>query len=204
MAKYADVTAGQTEACINRMGGWDNFLRFIGGSGKLVFDSILELITSEIKVSAREKFVVADHFKKGNAGIYFLSDNFKARFGGLVENASATILSSRKLTQSSVDEPIRAELGKNHETFLSWLFEKLEQQADGREGDLLVNGYANIWYVLDASGVVRAVLAYWSAGRGWDVDANGVSNPRAWGDGDRVFSRNSVLESSDTAPATTA
>jgi hypothetical protein len=37
MAKYPDVTAGQTEACINRMGGWDNFLRYIGGQGRVVF-----------------------------------------------------------------------------------------------------------------------------------------------------------------------
>jgi len=37
MAKYPDVTAGQTEACINRMGGWENFLRFIGGQGEVVF-----------------------------------------------------------------------------------------------------------------------------------------------------------------------
>ncbi len=41
--KYPKVTAGQTEACINRMGGWSNFLRYIGGQGKIVFNTILSI-----------------------------------------------------------------------------------------------------------------------------------------------------------------
>ncbi|OHA91408.1 MAG: hypothetical protein A2758_03055 [Candidatus Zambryskibacteria bacterium RIFCSPHIGHO2_01_FULL_49_18] len=150
MAKFNDVTVGQMEACINRMGGMENFLRFIGGAGELVF-RLLSLVTREItvsSVSAREKFVVADHFKKGNAGIYYLGDNFKKWFGSKVEeNVPAARLLSHQLTQSSVDGPIKAELGEGHETFLAWLFQMIEAQEDGREGALLVNGYANIFYI---------------------------------------------------------
>ena len=191
--KYGDFTGGQVEAVINRMGGFQNWLRFAGGVGKVVFDSILELVKSDIKVSSHERFVVADHFKKGVAGIYYVGDNFRHWFGNKVEeNIPAATLSSHKLTKSSVDGPIKKELGEGHETFLTWLFEKIEAQADGREGELLTNGYANIFYVEG-----RVVFAYWDAGYGWSVDAFGVSAPRAWNADDRVFSRN-VLVPSET------
>ena len=199
MAKFNDVTVGQMEACINRMGGMENFLRFIGGAGELVF-RLLSLVTREItvsSVSAREKFVVADHFKKGNAGIYYLGDNFKKWFGSKVEeNVPAATLSSHQLTQNSVDGPIKAELGEGHETFLTWLFQMIEAQADGCEGELLVNGYMNIFYI-DG----RVVCARWDAGYGWHVNAYEVSYPYAWRDGFRVFSRNS-LKSLETAVQT--
>jgi prepilin-type processing-associated H-X9-DG protein len=194
MAKYNDLTVGQSEACINRMGGLDNFLRFIGGQGKVVFETLLTLLKSDIKASARKRFVVADNFEKGKAGIYSLGSNFQKWFGDKVEtNVPAATLSSYTLTCSSVDGPIKAELGENHETFLSWLFEKIEAQADGREGELLVNGYANIFYV-DG----RVVFAHWRAGRGWHVSARVVTYPDSWSVGRRVFSRNSVLVSSET------
>ena len=38
-------------------------------------------------------------------------------------------------------------------------------------------------------GVLRAVNANWN-GDGWNVNANAVSNPNAWNDGNQVFSRN--------------
>ena len=100
MAKYNDVTAEQTEACINRMGGRDNFL---------------QLINPSIKVSTRDRFVVEDNFRKGKAGIYYLSDNFQKLFGGKVEtNVPAATLSSYKIIQNSVDGPIKTELGEDH------------------------------------------------------------------------------------------
>ena len=189
MAKYNDVTAGQTEAFINRIGGWENFLRFIGGQGRIVFDTILQLINPEVKVSARDRFVVADNFKEGNAGIYYVSENFKKWFGNKVEkNIPSATLSSYKLKQNSVDGPIKTELGKGHETFLAWLFEKIEAQASGRKGELLTNGYANIFYI-DG----RVVRAYWSAGSGWGVNAREVTDPSPWSGGSLVFSRNSAL-----------
>lgn len=173
------------------------FMKVARGLAEIVMMPLLALVNPNITVSAHEHFVVADNFKKGNAGIYYISDNFKKWFGDKVEeNIPTATLSSRKLVQSSVDGPIKAELGQNHETFLSWLFENLEVQADGpdgREGDLLVDGYANIFYV-DG----RVVDVYWYASDGWGVDACEVTNPGAWDAGIRVFSRNSsVLVSSD-------
>jgi len=194
MIKHSELNLGQIEAIVNKLGGMEGVKRFLAGTVETVVKSILELVNSGIKVSAWSRFVVADNFKKGNAGIYYLGDNFQKWFGSKVEaNVPSATLSSRTLTQSSVDGPIKAELGENHETFLSWLFEKIEVQSDGREGELLVNGYANIFYV-DG----RVVPAYWDAGHGWYVLAFSVENPYTWDDGDRVFSRNSVLESSET------
>ena len=43
MAKFNDVTVGQMEACINRMGGMQKFLDFIGGKGEVVWQTIANL-----------------------------------------------------------------------------------------------------------------------------------------------------------------
>jgi len=194
MIKYSELNLGQIEAVVNKLGGMEGVRRLLAGTVEIIAKSILQLVNSEIKVSARECFVVGGNFKKGNAGIYYLGDNFQKWFGSKVEtNIPASTLSSHKLMQSSLDGPIKTELGGNHETFLSWLFEKIEAQADGREGELLVSGYANIFYV-DG----RVVYAGWNVGFGWDVHAYEVTNPDAWNDGRRVFSRNSVLKSSET------
>lgn len=73
MAKHEDVSVEQREACIKRVGGWDNFLRFIGGHGRIVFDSIIEPIdvTSNglsgeqwIERLERGGFRVGDHAKE--------------------------------------------------------------------------------------------------------------------------------------------
>lgn len=43
MAKFNDVTVGQMEACINRLGGMQHFLEFIGGKGEVVWQTIATL-----------------------------------------------------------------------------------------------------------------------------------------------------------------
>ena len=63
----------------------------------------------------------------------------------------------------------------------------MERQSNG---DLLTNGYANIFYVRDVNGELRAVFVGWG-GVGWSVRAYSVGDPDAWRGGDRVFSRNS-------------
>lgn len=40
MAKFNDVTVGQMEACINRLGGMQKFLEFIGGKGQIVWQTV--------------------------------------------------------------------------------------------------------------------------------------------------------------------
>jgi hypothetical protein len=90
-----------------------------------------------------------------------------------------------------VDTPIITELGgeKVAETTLTEMFALLQKQANGKKGDLLTSGYANIFYVRDRTGVLRAVGADWYDA-GWSVYAFEVSSPHAWRAGFQVFSRN--------------
>jgi hypothetical protein len=139
---------------------------------------------------AKERFTV-DTGKEARARISFLSNNVKNWFGSKVEQAVGTERSLRyaELTTESVDAPILAELGPTTETTLSEIFALMERQKNGEEGVLLANGWANIFYVKDVDGTLRAVNVGWD-GDGWDVDARGVVDPSGWDDGDRVFSRN--------------
>ena len=199
--KY-DVSTGQMEACINRMGGWDNFLRYIGGQGKIVFDTILAFVGTWIAPATTEPFVVSekcvvDTSRKAKVKISFLGNNFRAWMLGKVEEPGGeTVLRHARLTKNSVDKPILDELGDKAETALTDIFAMMMEQPNGeKEGNLLADGPANIFYVRNINGVLRAVDVYWYDG-GWYVNAYSVENPYTWYAGYRVFSRNSSLASS--------
>ncbi len=194
--KYGKLTLGRIEALVNKLGGEDSVDGIL--SGKLTvtltvaLKSILALLGT-IAVPATKQFVAKDNFQVGKAGIGWLGDNFKAWFLGKTEGpVEGSTLRYHKLTESSLDTPILAELGDKAETTLADLFHLLSLQANGQGGVLLANSYANIFYVRDASGELRAVCARWYAGSGdWGVDATGVACPYRWDADFRVFSRNS-------------
>ena len=112
------------------------------------------------------------------------------------------------------------------------MMEKQPEGPKGPKGDLLDNGYVNIFYVpqevkklkgntysytnlagkevveeiqdsqylFEVGGkwyVLRAVRVRWHVD-GWHVFASSVEGPLSWYEGLQVFSRNSVLEFSDT------
>lgn len=198
MAKYNDVTAGQTEACINRMGGWDSFLRFISGQGKIVFDTILTLLGT-ITVSAQKKFIVRDHFKLDTSKnavvkIGYILGNFTAWFNNLVEDeVTAGELKYHKLEQDAGAEQFFAELGDNSVVKLSQIFALMRMQPKGEDGVLLTNGYANLFKVRDANGEARVVGVGWRAGLGyWRVSANPLGVPILWAADNRVFSQQTL------------
>jgi hypothetical protein len=144
-----------------------------------------------------EKFVARDNFKlKKDGGICScLGDTFVNWFlsgeGKIEDQIGEQTLRYAELRQSSVDIPIINELGgeAKAETTLSEMFSLMKEQKNGRCGVLLSNGYANVFYIGDISGVLRAVLVVWS-GVGWRVCADSVERPRTWRDGYLVFSRN--------------
>ena len=204
MAKYPDVTAGQTEACINRLGGWQNFLRFIGGSGRIVFDSILELVTT-VGIPALEEFRPAQKFKVDTSSnarvkIGYIGDNLRGIIARMKSEPAQTEgeLAIHRLTQNSVDAPILAELEDKAVTSLSTLWILLEKQGNGEEGSLLTTGFANILYISEEGEkndgekeiVVWAVRAGWYAESGWDLSAYPVTSPDRWSADGQVVSRN--------------
>ncbi|MDR3582392.1 MAG: hypothetical protein P4L67_03930 [Candidatus Pacebacteria bacterium] len=145
-----------------------------------------------------DSFVVRDHFvvnKKKTAPVKIscIWDNFQKWFMGKTESSfAASSLAYGKLSRVSVDGLIIEFLGgeEKAETTLAEVFALMAVQPNGEEGALLTSGRANIFYVRDVAGALRAVSVLWD-GDGWDVGATAVTNPNTWSAGDRVFSRNS-------------
>ena len=181
MAKYSDLTVGQSEACINRMGGWDNFLRFIGGQGKVVFETILTLLRT-VRIAAQPAVTTSeDYFKE--AGVVVMWDNFKAQFLGLEVPATDEVeLAVRKLEEGSLDAPILAELGEKAETSVSQFKAFLAANRKSQEWF--------IFYLRGKDGNLCAVYASWDAGDdGWGVNAGSVDSPGRWRVGNQVLSQ---------------
>ena len=155
-------------------------------------------VGTTIVAATTTSFVVRDRFvqntkKNAPVKISFVSDYFKDCFYDKTEEAfGGSTLNYGKLSRSSVDGPIIAELGgeAKAETTVAEVYALMEAQKNGENGSLLTNGYANIFYVRDAKGVLRSVDVYW-IDDGWFVNADDVADPDAWRVGGQVFSRNS-------------
>jgi hypothetical protein len=96
-------------------------------------------------------------------------------------------LDAADLGQDASDEAIESALSKDHifaeSPVCAIIAQLIAKQANGEEGTLLNNGYANLFYT--SSFVVDV---YWDSGRGeWRVDTWGRGD-RGWGAGHRVFS----------------
>lgn len=174
--------------------------------------SILEFV-SMVKVSATtEKFVAKDKFvvnTKRNAPVKIsvVLDDFTNWFllgdGKTEYPITEQTLRYHRLCKASVDGPIITELGgeEKSETTLTEMFSLMEKQKNGEDGVLLNNGYANIFYIKDQTGVLRAVYVRWYDG-GWGVYSYSVENQGKWSDVSRVFSRSLDLKSLEpSAPA---
>lgn len=147
--------------------------------GTVVIPATIELFV------AREKFVV-----NTGTNIRYIGNNFLTWFSAKVEvPMSGATLRYANLLKPSVDGPIMDELGDAKETKLAEIHVLMERQAKGKGSVLLTNGWANIFYVNDASGTLRAVSVRWDGG-GWGVSAYQVTYPDRWFDGYRVFSHN--------------
>ncbi len=197
MSKYGHRTGDWCEAIVNKLGGEeaaDAFLRDELVISKRPADAILEFVGTANIAATTTKFVAKEKFKlKKDGGICsYIGDNFKDWFGGKEEDPLAeTTLRYAKLRKSSVDTPIVAELGgeAKAETTLTEVFGLMSKQAKAETGVLLTNGWANIFYVRDQNGVLRAVFVHWDDG-GWSVHAGELGYPDTWLDGYQVFSRN--------------
>ena len=121
------------------------------------------------------------------------NQNFQDWFGGMPVKKSPEKLTSFILPKPMTDQELFDEYNPSRVSLGS----VLAMMGSDR---MLKNGHANIFYVKDKDGVLRAVRVTWD-GDGWDVDADSVEDPIRWSVGGRVFSRNSVTlppEPSDT------
>ncbi|MBI3627878.1 MAG: hypothetical protein HY220_04035 [Candidatus Sungbacteria bacterium] len=118
--------------------------------------------------------------------------NFREWFlAGEEEPQAEVTLAYASLTRNALDREIRQELGAEHEeTTLAQINWLITHQSQGEPGPLLTDGRANIFYVKDAKGILRAVFVFRNACE-WHLFARVVADPIRWYEGDRVFSRNS-------------
>jgi hypothetical protein len=136
--------------------------------------SILDFLSTVTLPATTGKFIAKDKFAVGSNGISFLGDNFNSWFlagkGKIEDPIVETTLRCHKLRNASLDTPIIAKLGgeAKAETTLTGIFALMERQNNGEEV-LLTNGYANIFYVKDVKGVLRAVHVD-RYDVGWDGD----------------------------------
>lgn len=165
-------------------------------TAKSVSELLLEPVGTVTVSATTKKFRAGANFllKQDGGVCSYLGDNFKSWFlegdGKTEEPIVEQTLRYGKLRKSSVDGTIIAELGgeAKAETTLTEMFSLMKKQKNGESGVLLNNGWANISYIRDQSGVFRTVSVSWSGG-GWDVGAVEVSDPGRWDVGDQVFSR---------------
>ncbi len=189
---------GTMEAIVNKLGGEEAAMAFLRGVFEVVRVKLLDILGTVKTSATTERFVAKQKFVKDSKEIKFYGiwDNFTAWFlagdGKIEEHVGEQTLSYGNLTKDSVDGPIIEELGGEAkvETTLSAIYGLLLKQPKGEEGALLTNGYANIFYVRDVNGTLRAVDASWHDG-GWYVYASSVESTLAWDAGGRVFSSNS-------------
>lgn len=188
MSKYGQRNIDWFEAIVNKLGGEEGAERFLRGEVVIKEPSVLRRIAS-VQAPGVKKFVAKDALKSANVG--WTNDNFKTLFLDKVEeNVGDAVIAVHNLERASKDAPILTELGARTETKLAHFFGLLEKQSKGEPGTLLVNGWANIAYIMGNDGNIWIVRAYWtSVNRYWDVWSCSVDDPREWRAGGQVFSR---------------
>ena len=179
--KYGSATLGQTEAVINRMGGMDNWLRYAGGQGKVVFETILTLLRTWKTPPQMSVTTSKEYFAK--VGVKVTGTDFETQFYGLEVAATAVIeLAVRKLEEGSLDAPIMAELGDKAEIGVGQFRAFLAANRKSAEWF--------IFYLRGKDGNLWAVRAWRAGDDGWFVRASSVDSPVRWIAGRQVVSRN--------------
>lgn len=110
------------------------------------------------------------------------------------EGVTISILVRNMSDQGIIDELLGGmDEAHKHSFTLDQIAEKIDLQPNGEDGDLLNNGYANIFYVL-VDGVLFAASVHWGSGaREWGVRGWRLSGDGSWDSGSRVF-RNTTLK----------
>ena len=191
-----DLTAGQLNAIVKKLGGEDVVRGILADRMKFAI--------TEKELLAQCEQVSVGPIVPGNAQKFFTTREDLYVWDGFVDRVLSTvkgeaglseriILQSYTLTEPANDATIRNSLSKNHVFEATELCAILQHliggQPNGKEGHLLSNGYANLFYVKGGNDQLYVVLVDWDAGyRGWSVRAWSLDGD-GWHAGNRVFSR---------------
>ncbi len=159
--------------------------------------SLLSQSLGTIAIPATKEFIAQDRFvvntsRKAPVKISHLGKNFQKWFIKKIEKpAPKAVISYANLLKPLVDSQIISVLGgeEKSETMLAQIYALMKWQRNGENGILLTNSCANIFYVRDISGELRAVFIR-CLGLGWNMHARSIDYPIAWLAGRHVFFRN--------------
>jgi hypothetical protein len=229
-AALRDVTTGPLNQLIVNLGGQDGvqweqqlkqFLRkepcWSNGQAVRVAEPkpappLLEFVSTVMVDVTTGRLFAKEGFAGGTEGDALMKikyfDSFERWFligdSKIEDSISEQTLCYHTLQRGCKDGEIITELGgeAKAETTLSEMLSLLEKQKYGEDGVLEIRHRRNnIFFIKDFAGVLRVVNMQWNNGN-WYVDARPIDSPGRWYVGNQVFSRNSVLESSEfSAPA---
>lgn len=179
------------EAVFNKLGGIKGARSFLRDGVVLTKPKLLRKVATA-KVPGFARFV-NDETSRKEANISWTGSNFDKFFGDLVEeNVAEATIAVWHLEQNSKNSPIRTELGDREVIKLAQFVSMIKEQSQRQKGKLLVNGFANVAYIIGNDGNVWAVSTYWNSACGyWDVGASSVDSPGEWYDGNQILSRDS-------------
>ncbi len=188
----------QIQDVANKFGTEERIKRFQSGELVLVERTdpraIAMVLNFERKVSVvSRRFITSESFTKSNTKVKFgYIDEKIVKIFGKSQDVPAGELAMNTLLESTHDPEIMVALGPQSKRFikLGQVYQLIEEQGHGQAGPLLVNGYANIAYILDENGAPWAVYAYWYPDCGdWDVNVYSVASLSEWRAGCQVLSQ---------------
>jgi len=193
-----DVPTGKLNALVKKIGGLDVMDGVLDGTVEfsIVARRRLKLL-GEVSLPRRSKEFDPHEFFRTRDGLW-VSDFFRDHVLSVAKKTKAVRAqkgANFQLEDHSSDKEIRAEFPENHifedaSAFCAHLAGMIERQWSGTEGDLISNGYANIFYVRGKDNEVFAVIVFWLVvRREWRVGAYRLGDDR-WAAGDRAFSSN--------------
>lgn len=145
-----------------------------------------------VPVAAR-RFVASESFTKSNPKVKFgYIDERVIKLFGKSQDVPSGELAVNTLLVPKHDPDIMVALGPQSKRFikLGQFYQLIEAQGHGQEGPFLVNGRANIAYILDEDSAPWAVSALWDPFFGdWRVRVYSVAGLFEWSAGNQVLSQ---------------